>query len=155
MQSTCAAKMMEWAEEHRDHATALEEANRLLNSRIFWDQIAAVLALLDPIAKVVLEIQSDSFPMSKVYGMLKDIEDAVVRVVPATPVSRRTEDDIRTKVLGRIKKCRFDVHLLACLLDPVTRGSRLSKEDDAKAQEMFVKIVESHPTLSVHKEVCR
>lgn len=154
MQSTCAAELVDWVEAaDRKNRDALDSVRHLLNSRVFWDKISGVQRILQPLAKVVKEVQSDSFPMTKVYGLLSDLEGKLNARVPGTPALTAQERDIKKQILGRIAYCRSDVTLLACLLDPIGRGSRLSKDDDKKAQELFVKTVGSHPELCQHKQV--
>ena len=116
-------------------------------SEIFWDKVSGFLMLLKPIADAILSVEGDKQSMSSVMKIFQDLEKGFEQNIPASPVLKAEEKQVKEIFMKRKDFCINKVHYAANLLDPNYKGIHLTQNEIVDAFEEIHNIATHMPDI--------
>lgn len=120
----------------------------ILDNEVFWVRVSSSLAILEPIASAIQEIEKDDAVLSDVPRLFAGLKQKITVALPSSPLLQSEEASVTTYIENRMQFCIKPIHAAANILDPVRQGQDIDEEQVGSAYSVISAMV-IHMNLDV------
>lgn len=116
-----------------------------------WNSVEAAYNILSPIAKAIIQAESDSATLSVIPYLFSEMRTTITEIFSSTStfVSNSNQTQILNFITDRYNFCLQPIHFAAHLLDPRFRGSKLQDDEFLKAVEYISKLCSAQEEIAI------
>jgi len=139
LESKSALKILT-VEEDGDKVLDQKLSTIILDEKGFWERVDIMTKIFQSIVKWIILLESDDPKISEVPEAFKNINESLIELLPASPLTNQEKKEIKTAFAKRKGMAVKFIHFAANLLDPKFKGESLSSCEQIQGLEFIDKL---------------